>query len=456
MGKGLTAVRSLQRKHMLDSRVREHVQTSLQGIAKKARQDKKYRFCDVYRLINEQMLLVAWSEINKNAASGVDRVTAAEYEESLIENIRDLVGRLKEKRYRAKLVRRVYIPKADGRQRPLAIPALEEKLVQSAAAKILNAIYEQDFLPCSFGYRPKLGPLDAVKDITDTLFWGKYTYIVEADIKGFYDNIDHDWMIRMLEQRINDKAFLNLIRKWLKAGVLDTDGMVLHPATGTPQGGIVSPVLANIYLHYALDLWMEKVVKPRCEGEAYLCRYADDFVCAFRYKADADRFYEALRGRLGKFGLKLAEDKTRIIRFTRFRKEEKAYFEFLGFEFRWDVDRQGRDLIKRRTSRTRFRKSLRACKEWIQENRHWRLRKLFKRLNAKLRGYYNYYGIIGNGRSLKEFFRQARKILYKWLNRRSQKRSLDYEAFDQMCMHYRIEMPRITEKRNYQFQLGLS
>jgi RNA-directed DNA polymerase len=241
MGKGLTAVRSLQRKHMLDSRVRGHVQTSLQGVAKKARQEGKYRFCDVYRLINEEMLLVAWSEINKNAASGVDRVTAAEYEESLIENIRDLVRRLKEKRYRAKLVRRVYIPKADGRQRPLGVPALEEKLVQSAAARILNAIYEQDFLPGSFGYRRKLGPLDAVKDITDTLFWGKYAYIVEADIKGFYDNIVHDWMIRMLEKRIDDKAFLNLIRKWLKAGVLDTDGMVLHPATGTPQGGSLAP-----------------------------------------------------------------------------------------------------------------------------------------------------------------------------------------------------------------------
>jgi len=241
MGKGLTAVRSLQRKHMLDSRVREHVQTSLQGIAKKARQDGTYRFCDVYRLINEEMLLMAWSDINKNASSGVDRVTAAEYEGSLIESIRDLVRRLKEKRYRVKLERRVYIPKADGRQRPLGIPALEDKLVQSAAARILTVIYEQDFLPCSFGYRPKLGPLDAVEDITDTLFWEKHTYVVEADIKGFYDKIDHDWMIRMLDQRIDDTAFLNLIRKWLKVGVLDTDGMVIHPVTGTPQGGSLAP-----------------------------------------------------------------------------------------------------------------------------------------------------------------------------------------------------------------------
>jgi group II intron reverse transcriptase/maturase len=441
---------------MLDSWVREHVQTSLQGIAEKARQDGKYCFYDVYRLINEEMLLVAWREINKNAASGVDRVTAREYEENLIDNIRDLVLRLKEKRYKAKLVRRVYISKLDGRQRPLGIPALEDKLVQSAAARILNAIYEQDFLSCSFGYRPKVGPLDAVKDITDTLFWGKYTYIVEADIKGFYDNIDHDWMIRMLEQRINDRAFLNLIRKWLRAGVLDTDGKIIHPATGIPQGGIVSPILANIYLHYALDLWMEKVVKPRCEGEAYLCRYADDFICAFRYKADADRFYEALGGRLGKFGLELAKDKTRIIRFTRFRKEEKTYFEFLGFEFRWAVDRKGRDVIKRRTSRKRLKKSIRNLKEWIRKNRNWRLRKLFWKLNAKLRGYYNYYGIIGNARSLKEFFELAWRILYKWLNRRSQRRSFNLKGFVQVCEHYRIEKPRITEKRYRQMKLALS
>lgn len=441
---------------MLDSWVREHVRTSLQGIAEKARQDGKYRFFDVYRLINGEMLLVAWSEINKNAASGVDRVTARGYEENLVDNIKDLVLRLKEKRYKAKLVRRVYIPKSDGRQRPLGIPALEDKLVQSAAAKILGAIYEQDFLTCSFGYRPGVGPLDAVKDITETLYFGKYSYIVEADIKGFYDNIDHDWMMRMLEQRINDRAFVNLIRKWLKAGVLDTDGMIIHPATGTPQGGSISSILSNIYLHYALDLWMEKVVKPRCEGEAYLCRFADDFICAFRYKADAERFYEALGVRLGKFGLELAEDKTRIIRFTRYRKDEKTYFEFLGFEFKWGVDRKGRNIVKRRTSRKRLRRSIRNLKEWIRKNRNWRLKKLFWKLNAKLRGYYNYYGIIGNYYSLKEFFELAKKMLYKWLNRRSQRRSFNYRGFSQVCEYYRIVKPRITEKRERQLQLILS
>jgi len=236
----------------------------------------------------------------------------------------------------------------------------------------------------------------------------------------------------------------------------DADGKIIHPATGVPQGGIISPILANIYLHYALDLWMEKVVKPRCEGEAYLCRYADDFICAFRYKRDADRFYEALGRRLGKFGLKLAADKTRIIRFTRFRKEEKAYFEFLGFEFRWTVDRKGRDIIKRRTSRKRLRKSIRNLKEWVRKNRNWRLKKLFWKLNAKLRGYYNYYGIIGNARSLKEFFELAWRILYKWLNRRSQRRSFNLKGFVQVCEHYRIAKPRITEKRYRQLKLALS
>ena len=262
---------------MLNSRIREHVQTSLQGIAKKAGQDKKYRFRDVYRLIDGRMLLTVWEEINKRAASGVDRVTAKEYEENLIENIKGLVLRLKDKRYKAKLVRRVYIPKPDGRKRPLGIPALEDKLVQAAAAKILSSIYEQDFLSCSFGYRPNIGARDAVRDITDTLYWKRYSYIVEADIKGYFDNIDHDWMIRMLELRIDDKAFIGLVKKWLKAGILEEGGKVIHPDTGTPQGGIISPILANIYLHYVLDLWMEKVVKPRCEGEVYLCRYADDW-----------------------------------------------------------------------------------------------------------------------------------------------------------------------------------
>jgi group II intron reverse transcriptase/maturase len=213
----------------------------------------------------------------------VDGVTAAEYQENLDSNIQDLVKRLENGSYRAKLIRRCYIPKENGKERPLGIPAVEDKLVQRACAKLLNAIFEEDFREFSYGYRPGRGAKEAVSDLTFNLQYGSYGYIVEADIQGFFDQIDHDWMLKMLEQRIDDRAFLNLIRKWLKAGILDTDGKILHPETGTPQGGIVSPVLANVYLHYALDLWFEKVVRKQLRGEAMICRYADDFVCAFRY-----------------------------------------------------------------------------------------------------------------------------------------------------------------------------
>ena len=231
--------------------------TSLRGIAQKAQEHKQHRFQDLYRLLNEELLLECWRDIRKDAASGVDRVSAHDYEQNLDENIRQLVERLKRKSYRAKLVRRQYIPKTDGRWRPLGIPATEDKLLQLAVTRILEAIYEQDFLRCSYGYRPKVGALEAVDDQTIKLQFGRYHYVVEADIQGFFDNIDHDWLLRMLEERIDDRALLRLIQKWLKAGVLDTDGQVLHPVTGTPQGGIISPMLANVYLHYALDLWFQ-------------------------------------------------------------------------------------------------------------------------------------------------------------------------------------------------------
>ena len=268
--------------------------------------------------------------------------------------------------------------------------------------------------------------------------------MVEADIKSFFENVDHEWMIRMLEERIDDRPFLRLIKKWLKAGILDTDGKVIHPATGTPQGGNVSPILANIYLHYVLDLWFQKVVKKWCRGEACLIRYADDFVCAFQYQADAERFYRALSKRLGKFGLKLSAEKTRVIRFSRDHQPGKTSFDFLGFEFRWGKDRGGRPHLKRRTSRKRLRSSLKNFSIWCKENRHLRLDVLFRKLNAKLRGYYNYYGVIGNYASLMKFFKEALRILFKWLNRRSQRGSYNWRGFQELVELFTIEQPRIV------------
>jgi len=420
------------------------MQTSLQGIAKKAKLNKKYRFRDLYRLLNEENLLDSWKYLNNKAASGVDKVSTKEFEINLLTNIQGLVKSLKEKRYRAKLVRRVNITKEKGKYRSLGIPTIGDKLIQKAVARILNAIYEQDFLICSYGYRPAIGAKDAVRDITTTLTRGRYGYILDADLQGFFDHIDHRWLLKMLEERIDDKPFIHLIAKWLKAGILSTDGKVLHPVTGTPQGGIVSPLLANVYLHYVLDLWFEKKVKPNCKGDAYLCRYADDFICAFRFKDDVEEFHMALIKRLNKFGLSLSQDKTRIIKFSRFEKGTN-YFEFLGFEFRWGTSRNGKDIIKRRTSRKKLLSSLEKFTLWCRKCRNLRLREIFKLLNAKLRGYYNYYGVIGNFASLQKFFLQAMKILYKWLNRRSQKRSFCYNTFNQIAKFYNIEKPRITE-----------
>ncbi|TFH66836.1 MAG: group II intron reverse transcriptase/maturase, partial [Gemmatimonadales bacterium] len=249
-------------------------------------------------MIDAEMLLYCWGDLNKDAASGVDHVSAAQYAKDLHANVAALVEKLKEKRYRARLVRRSYIPKENGKKRPLGILVIEDKLVQLASAKLLSAIYEQEFLGCSYAYRPNRGPLDAVKDLTYELQCGAYGYVVELDIKGYFDSIDHGWLLDMLSLRIDDKAFLNLIRKWLKAGILDTDGKIIHPETGTPQGGIVSPVLANVYLHHVLDLWFEKMVKPQIRGEAQWWRFADDGVCAFRFKEDAERVYRELPKRL--------------------------------------------------------------------------------------------------------------------------------------------------------------
>lgn len=427
--------------------------TSLQAIAEKAKQLKKYRFRDLYRMLNEQALYEAWREINKNAAAGVDKVTAQEFAKDLDVNIREIVKQLKGKRYKTKLVRRTYIPKEKEKKRPLGIPAMADKLVQKAAAKILEAIYEQDFIKHSYGYRPNMGAQKAVRELTKELQFGDYCFIVEADIKGYFDNINHDWLIKMLEQRIDDRAFIGLIRKWLKAGILDMEGQVSHPATGTPQGGIISPILANIYLHYVLDLWFEKVVKPCCEVEAHLCRYADDFVCIFRYRKNAQQFYQTLGKRLNKFNLELAKEKTKIISFSKYRQDDKTSFEFLGFEFRWGINRWGRPEIIRRTSPKKLRKALRNFKDWCRKNRNMRLKELFVFLNAKLRGYYNYYGLIGNRRSIQMFHLRATAILYKWLNRRSHKPSFNWELFREVTKRYGMVTPRITERRERQLKI---
>lgn len=418
-------------------------QTSLLGIAKKAASDKAHRFQNLIGMLTVGYLLACWRLINKRAACGVDRQDARTYEANLQENVEALVAALKGGRYRAQLVLRKYIPKLDGKTRPLGIPAIADKVLQMGVTKILEEIYEQDFLGCSYGYRPEIGALDAVRDLSGALRSGRYHFLVEADIRSFFDRIDHDRLIELLRRRIDDEPFLRLIRKWLKAGVLEPDGALQYPDAGSPQGGIVSPILANIYLHYALDVWFEETVKAHCRGPAYLCRYADDFVCAFACETDAERFYRVLGRRLESFGLELAEEKTKLLRFSRLDRHNSGAFEFLRFEFRWGRGRWGQAVLKRRTSRKRYRASLASFQEWCRMHCRMRKEALFVALNAKLRGYYNYYGIRGNYESLASFFYQAKRLLFRQLNRRSQRRSYNWSGFAELIKVFKLERPRI-------------
>jgi len=428
------------------------MQTSLRGIAIKAKQNKDYRFGNLYGLLNKEALYQAWRDINKKSAVGIDNESAKEFGANLEENLEELVEELKSKRYKARLVKRVNIPKGEGKVRPLGLPTLRDKIVQKAVANILEAIYEQVFLKCSYGYRPNVGALKAAKDVTKELM-GKYNYVVEADIKSFFGNIDHQWMIKMLELRIADNAFLRLIMKWLKAGILDIDGKVINPYTGCPQGSTVSPILANIYLHYALDLWFEKVVKPACNEQAYMCRFADDFICGFNKEIDAERFYKVLGSRLDKFKLELAEEKTNILLFSRFHIEKSKSFEFLGFEFRWGVSHKGKNSIKKRTSRSKLRKSIKAFSLWCKQNRSKRIKVIVALLNSKFRGYFNYYGVIGNSKGLNEFYKASIEILYKWMNRRSQRRSFNWEEFNKKMKWYGLIKPRVVERAETQLRI---
>ena len=431
-----------------------HKQTSLQGIARTASYKATHRFRNLYGEIDYALLKMAWDRINKKSRISDKDITVKEYAERLEENLQNLLTRLKAKKYKARLVERHYVPKSNGKKRPLGIPALEDKIVQKAAAMLLEAIYEQDFKDSSYGYRPQRSAKDAVSDLTFQLQYGKYGYIVEADIKGFFDNIDHELLIEMLAQRINDRAFLNLIRKWLKAGILEKDGTVIHPDTGTPQGGIISPVLANIYLHYVLDKWFEEEIKPRLRGKGLICRYADDFVCAFQYQYDVDRFYEVLPKRMGRYGLKLERTKTKVLRFSRFHPSRKRTFSFLGFEFYWHPDRKGTPRVQRRTSPKKQQAALKRIKEWIKAKRHLPKKKFFATLKRKLQGHYNYYYIRGNSESVWSFYKIVIVYLHKWLNRRSQRKSYNWKKFKQLLEWVELPKPRLMEaKRRHQVAL---
>ena len=404
------------------------MQTSLHAIAEAAKRNRTKRFRSLYSLFNRVMLERAYQQLNKDAAAGVDQVNFEEYGKNLQENLIALETRLKQKRYWPQYVRRVEIPKPNGKTRPLGIPTLEDKIVQKLAADILIALFEPLFLPCSYSYRTGRSAKQAISDLQKELRQ-KYAWVVEADISKFFDTMNHDELITMVEKRVNDRAFTGLLRRILKSGVLKADGTKECPDEGTPQGGIISPVLANIYLHYVLDIWFEKKIKPRCEGEAFLIRYADDFITAFRFHKDAQRFYRNLEKRLGKYSLKLSKEKTRKLLFNRFRKEESKTFTFLGFTFRWIVTRRGLDTVSAKMSREKIRRSVKEFSLWCKEHRNKRIGWIMGKVREKLRGIRNYFMFPGYSRRIREVYCLFRRTLFRWLNRRSERKSYNWKTF---------------------------
>src|SRR5215467_12336410 len=439
----------------------EPVGTKLLRIAAKARKERKLKFVNLYYLMNEELLLECFRGLSADKAAGIDEVTKGKYAENLEANVKELVARLHRMAYRPQPVRRVYIPKpGSDKLRPLGIPSLEDKLVQSALARILGAIYEEDFIGESYGFRPGRSCHDALRALSQTVEWEGTNYIAEADIKGFFDNVDHDWMMRMLEHRIADKRVLRMVRRFLVSGVME-QGETRASEEGVPQGGSISPVLANVYLHYALDLWFEKVYRKRCKGKAKLIRYADDFIVCLTNREDAMKFPAELAERLKKFGLEVEPTKTKVLEFgrdaerhARARRTKPETFDFLGFTHYCSRTKDGRRFrMKRVTSRKKFRAKLAALKEWLKRIRMKPMQWIMQRLGLKLRGHYQYYGVTDNYRGVARFYHEVRKMLYKWLNRRSQRRSYTWAAFEELLKALPLPKPRVCVHLFYRGQM---
>ncbi len=431
----------------------ESVETKLHRIAQKARREPGFQFTSLFHLMDVELLRGCFKRLRGDAAAGIDGLTKREYAKNLEENLRDLIARLHRMAYIPQDVRRVWIPKpGSAKGRPLGIPALEDKLVGAAMARILEQVYEQDFIDDSYGFRPDRGCHDALRALSQTVETGKIHWIVEADIKGFFDNVEHDWLMKFLAHRIGDKRVQRYVVRFLKAGVMD-EGKRLVSDEGVPQGGSISPMLANIYLHYALDLWFERRFRPSCLGMMRLIRYADDFVACFASKAEAERFRAELIERLGKFGLEVEPSKTKVIAFgpgaDRLAKQEgraKAdTFDFLGFTHYCSRTRDGKRFrMKRRTSRKKFRQKLRAYKDWLKASRaRMRNRSLWEKTRVKLAGHFAYYGVTDNYPSLARFAYHVQHVLFKWLNRQGGQRRMNWEQFAQMRRCFPLPQPRI-------------
>lgn len=422
-------------------------------ISKRAKEEPRTKFISLMHLLNVKYLKECYAELKRGKAAGIDgRMVEGYTEEEITQAIEDTILKLKKRTYRPQPVRRVYIEKGNGQKRPLGIPTVMDKVIQKGVAKILEAIYEPTFLPVSYGFRKGRNAHECLKELNHKIMRQKVNWVVEADIKGFFDHVNHEWMMRCVAERIGDTPFKKLIERMLKAGVME-GGMYIASEAGTPQGGIVSPILANIYLHYILDLWFEKVERKGLKGESYLVRYADDFIICMQHREEAEKVMADLKLRLQKFGLELAEDKTRVVEFGRFATENRRRrgegkpktIELLGFTHYCTSTIDGRFMVRVKTSKKKMSRAIMGISKWIKNVRNlMKLKDIWKLLKLKLQGHYNYYGLSGNFESIKRYYYRVLRLVFKWMNRRSQKRTWNKEGFWDYVGKYPLPKPRLT------------
>lgn len=423
----------------------EDISPRLERIAELARQMPNEALRTLAHHIDIDLLREAYRRTRKSGAPGVDGQTAAEYGQNLDANLVSLLDRFKSGLYRAPPVRRAYIPKGNGKTRPIGIPTIEDKVLQRAVAMVLEAIYEQDFKSFSWGFRPGKRMHDALSELRNWLMENRGGWVLEVDIESYFDSVDHATLREMLSQRVRDGVIRRAVGKWLKAGVME-DEQYRQPDVGTPQGGVISPLLANVYLHHVFDVWFDDEVRPRLRGRNHVVRFADDIIIVFEREDEARRVMEVLPKRFGKYGLTVHPEKTRLTRFERPSDDDSQgpdTFNFLGLTHHWAMSRNGWWVVKHRTARDRLSRACKAVAEWCRQNRHLPVPVQADALSAKLRGHYNHYGVTGNSRSLQRFFQVVRRLWLKWLNRRSQRRHMNWERYAALLKRYPLQPPRL-------------
>lgn len=433
---------------------KDPVSPKMEQIATNARRLPKVSFTSLSYHVNLEWIYEAYKSTNKNKAPGIDGVTAEKYAENLNENLEQLLNKYKSGRYKAPPVKRVYIPKENNEKRPLGITTFEDKILQLANKWIIEPVYEVDFYDCSYGFRPNRSQHKAIEAVWKGLMGMGGAWIIDLDIRKYFDSIKWKHLSDFLNLRVRDGVIIRTIGKWMNAGIMEEGKNIQYTKDGVQQGGVISPLLSNIYLHEILDKWFHEVVIPRLKGRAFEVRFADDALLCFQNKEDAEKVLAVLPKRLGKYGLELNVEKTKLVQFKRPGKDDDNYkrgkrpgtFNFLGFTHYWSKSRRGFPVIKRKTNKKKFTKSVRNTAEWIKKNRHLKLKEQQKALVTKIRGHYNYYGICGNIRSLSNFLEGVKRAWYKWLKRRSNRRDLNWEKLNRILKYYKLPTPYIKHR----------